>query len=157
MTDDTTRANPVSPQGSILWAEDDALARAIKRAEYSSRVRGVGVGPLPVRPTSRLSASRLTQEAAFKSQMNEMMKKWEEKKRISDERWEEERRRAEEERRRADDERRKADEERRIADEDRRRADEERKQTNERIAKQDQMLEKMQKMIDDREGDIYSN
>ncbi|XP_062162116.1 eukaryotic translation initiation factor 5B-like [Alnus glutinosa] len=114
--------------GSILRAEDDALARAMGRTEYSGRVRGMGIGPLPVRPTSRLSASRLTQEAAFKSQMDEMMKKWEEEKRISDERWEEERRRTEEERRRAD--------------EERRRADEERKQTNERIAKQDQMMEK---------------
>jgi ABC-type multidrug transport system fused ATPase/permease subunit len=86
MTDDTVRANPVSTQGSILWAEDDALARALGRAEYSGRVRGIGVGPLPVRPTSRLSASQLTQEAAFNAQMNEMMKKWEEEKRISDER-----------------------------------------------------------------------
>jgi len=142
MVDDTARANLVSPQGSILWAEDDALARAMGTAEYSGRVRGMGVGPLPVRPTSRLYASRLTQEAAFNTQMNEMMKKWEEDKRISDERWEKERRRAKEERKRAD-------EERRIADEDRRRADEERKQTNERIAKHDQMMEKMQKMIDD--------
>lgn len=135
MTDDTARVNPVSPQGSILWTEDDALVRAMGRTEYSGHVRGMGIGPLPVRPTSRLSASRLTQEAAFKSQMDEMMKKWEEEKRISDERWEEERRRIEEERRRAD--------------EERRRADEERKQTNDRIAKQDQMMEKMQKMIDD--------
>jgi membrane-bound lytic murein transglycosylase B len=97
--------------------------------------RGRGVGPLLVRLTTRSSTSRLTQEATFNTQMNEMMKKWEEKKRISDERWEEERRRA--------------NEDRRIVDEDRRRADEERKQTNERIAKQDQMMEKMQKMIDD--------
>jgi hypothetical protein len=85
MTDDTARANLVSPRGSILWAEDDALARAMGRVEYSGRVRGMGVGPLPVRPTSRLSASWLTQEVAFNTQMNEMMKKWEEEKRISDE------------------------------------------------------------------------
>jgi len=142
MTDDTARANPVSPQGSILWAEDDALARAMGRVEYSGRVRGMGVGPLPVRPTSRFSASRLAQEDAFNTQMNEMMKKWEEDKRISDERWEEEKRRTEEERRRADEERRRGDEERRIAEE-------ERKQTNERIVRQDHMMEKMQKMIDD--------
>jgi hypothetical protein len=134
MADDTARANLVSPQGSILWAEDDALARKMGRVEYSGRVRGMGVGPLPIKPTSRSSASRLTQKAAFHTQMNKMMKKWEEEKRKSDKRWEEERRTAEEERRRAD--------------EDRRRADEERKRTN-RIAKQDQMMEKMQKMIDD--------
>jgi hypothetical protein len=65
MTDDTARANPVSPQGSILWAEDDALARAMGRVEYSGHVRGMGVGPLPVRPTSRFSASPLAQEDAF--------------------------------------------------------------------------------------------
>jgi hypothetical protein len=88
-----------------------------------------GVGPLPVRPTSRSSMSRLTQKAAFNTQMNEMMKKWEEEKRKLDERWEEERRIAEEERRRAD--------------EERKRVDEERKRTNERIAKQDQTMEKM--------------
>jgi hypothetical protein len=127
MADDTARANLVSPQDSILWAEDDALARKMGRVEYSGRVRGMGVGPLPIKPTSRSSASRLTQKAAFHTQMNKMMKKWEEEKRKSDKRWEEERRTAEEERRRAD---------------------EERKRTN-RIAKQDQMMEKMQKMIDD--------
>jgi hypothetical protein len=76
MTDDTARVNLVSPQGSILWAEDDALVKAMGRAEYSGRVRGMGVGPLPIRPTSRSSAPRLTQEAAFNTQMNEMMKKW---------------------------------------------------------------------------------
>jgi chromosome segregation ATPase len=141
MTDDTASTNPVSPQGSILWAEDDALVRAMGRVEHSGHVRGMGVGPLPVRPISRSSASRLTQEAAFNTQMNEMMKKWEEEKRISDEQ-------REEERRRADEERKRPEKERRTADEDRRRADEERKQTNERIAKQDQMMEKMQKMFD---------
>jgi membrane-bound lytic murein transglycosylase B len=130
MTDDTARANLVSPQGLILWTEDDTLARAMGRAEYLGCVRGVGIGPLSVRPTSRSSASHLTQKAAFNTQMNEMMKKWEEEKRISGEWWEEERRGADEERRRADKERRRADEERRIADEDRRRVDEERKQTN---------------------------
>jgi len=124
MADDTARANPVSLQGLILRAEDDALARPMGRAEYSGRILGMGVGPLPVRPTSRSSASRLT------TQMNEMMKKWEE------------------ERRKAEEEKRTTDEERRTTEEERRRADEKRRRTNERIAKQDQMMEKMQKMID---------
>jgi hypothetical protein len=99
MTDDTARANPVSPQGSILWAEDNALASAMGRAEYSGRVCGMGVGLLPGRPTSRSSASCLTQKAAFNTQMNEMMKKWEE-----------ERRTAEQKRIRADKERRRTNE-----------------------------------------------
>jgi uncharacterized protein YlxW (UPF0749 family) len=128
MAGDTTRAIPVSPQGSILWAEDNALASAMGRAEYSGRVCGMGVGLLPGRPTSRSSASCLTQKAAFNTQMNEMMKKWEEEKRKSDERWEEERRTAEQKRIRADKERRR---------------------TNERIETRDQMMEKMQKMIED--------
>jgi hypothetical protein len=55
MVEDTARRNPVSPQGSILWAEDDALARAIGRPEYSGRVRGMGLEPLPIRTTSRSS------------------------------------------------------------------------------------------------------
>jgi hypothetical protein len=103
MTDDIARTNPVFSQGSILWAKDDALARAVGIAEYSSRVRGTGFVPLPVRPTSRSptsSASRLSQEAAFNNRMNEMMKEWEE-----------DRRKAEEDRRREDEERRRADEE----------------------------------------------
>jgi hypothetical protein len=29
MADDTARTNPVSPQGSKLWAEDNALARVL--------------------------------------------------------------------------------------------------------------------------------
>jgi hypothetical protein len=99
MAGDTTRAIPVSPQGSILWAEDNALASAMGRAEYSGRVCGMGVGLLPGRPTSRSSASCLTQKAAFNTQMNEMMKKWEE-----------ERRTAEQKRIRADKERRRTNE-----------------------------------------------
>jgi phosphoglycolate phosphatase-like HAD superfamily hydrolase len=98
------------------------------RGEYSSRVRGMGFGSLPIRPTSQSSASHLTQEAAFNTQMNEMMRKWEEEKRKSDERWEEERRRAEE---------------------DRRRAHEERRRTDDRIATHDRMMEKMEEMIED--------
>jgi hypothetical protein len=96
MAGDTTRAIPVSPQGSILWAEDNALASAMGRAEYSGRVCGMGVGLLPGRPTSRSSASCLTQKAAFNTQMNEMMKKWEEEKRTA----EQKRIRADKERRR---------------------------------------------------------
>jgi hypothetical protein len=68
MGEDTARMNPVCWQGSILWAEDDAFTRAMGKAEYSGCVCGMGLGPLPVRPTSRSSApsaSRLTQEAAF--------------------------------------------------------------------------------------------
>jgi len=57
MVEDTVRMNPVSLQGSILWAEDDALARAMGRPKYSGRVRGTGLGPLPVRSTSRSSTS----------------------------------------------------------------------------------------------------
>jgi hypothetical protein len=41
------RTNHVSPQCSILWAKDDALARAMGKAEYSGHVRG----------TSRLSVT----------------------------------------------------------------------------------------------------
>jgi hypothetical protein len=51
MAEDTGRTNPVSPQGSILWAEDDVLAMAMGTAEYSCHVRGAGLGPLLVRPT----------------------------------------------------------------------------------------------------------
>lgn len=74
MVEDTTRRNPVSPQGSILWAEDDALARAMGRPEYSGRIRGTGLGPLLVRPTSRssTSVSCLSQDAALVSRMNSM-------------------------------------------------------------------------------------
>jgi len=142
MADDTARANPVSPQHSILWAEDVALARSMGRAEYSGHVRRMGVDPLPFRPTFQSFVSRLTQEAAFNTQMNEMMKKWEEEKRKLDKQWKEESRRA-------DKERRIAKEDRRRLDEERRRADEESRKANERIAKHDQMMEKMQKMIDD--------
>jgi hypothetical protein len=78
MADDTTRTNPVSPHGSILWAEDDTLARAMEKVEYSGHVCGTGLGPLPVRPASQSSASsmsRFTHEAAFNTQMNEKMAK----------------------------------------------------------------------------------
>jgi hypothetical protein len=44
MTDDTARANLVSPQGLILWAKNNALARAMGRAEYSGCVHRIGVG-----------------------------------------------------------------------------------------------------------------
>jgi hypothetical protein len=75
MAEDTARMNSVSPQGSLLWAEDDALARAMGRPEYSGRVRGTRLGPLPVRPTSHSStlASHLSQNAALVSRMNLMM------------------------------------------------------------------------------------
>jgi hypothetical protein len=112
--------NPVCPQGSILWAEDDALAMAMGTAEYSGRVRGMGLGPLPVRPTFRSpasSASLLSQEAAFNNRMNEMMEKWEEERRKMNERLEEDKRRVDEEKRKADEERRRADEDRRKKDE----------------------------------------
>jgi hypothetical protein len=88
MADDIARTNLVFPQGSILWAEDDALAMAMGTAEYSGRVRGTGLGPLPVRPTFRSPASlasRLSQEAAFNNRMNEMTEKWEEERRKMDE------------------------------------------------------------------------
>jgi hypothetical protein len=55
MVEDTARTNPVSPQGLIVWAEDDALARVMGRLEYSGRVRGTGLRPLPVRATSHSS------------------------------------------------------------------------------------------------------
>jgi len=45
MADGATRVNHVSPQGSILWAEDDALAKAMGRAAYSGHDCGMGVGP----------------------------------------------------------------------------------------------------------------
>jgi hypothetical protein len=127
MAEDTARTNHVSPQGSILWAEDDALARAMEKAEYSGRVRETGLGPLPVRPTSRpstSSASRLSQEAAFDNQMNEMVTKWEEERRRTDERREEKRRRTDE------------------------RREEEGRRMDERIAAQSQMIANMQKMIE---------
>lgn len=44
MTDDIARTNPVFSQGSILWAKDDALAKAVGIAKYSGRVRGIGFG-----------------------------------------------------------------------------------------------------------------
>jgi hypothetical protein len=72
MAEDTARTNLVSSQGSILWAEDDALAKAMGTAEYSGRVRRAGLGPLPVRPTSRSFASRLSQEAGANTQINEL-------------------------------------------------------------------------------------
>jgi hypothetical protein len=65
---------------------------AMGTAEYSGRVRGMGLGPLPVRPTfcsPASSASRLSQEAAFNNRMNEMMEKWEEERRKMNERLEE--------------------------------------------------------------------
>jgi hypothetical protein len=88
MVEDTTRMNLVSLQGSILWAEDDVLVREMGKTEYSGCVRGIGLGPLPARPTScssTSSASRLSQEAAFDTQMNEIMAKWEEERRRMDE------------------------------------------------------------------------
>jgi hypothetical protein len=57
MAEDTTRTNWVSPQGSILWSKDDALARVVGRPEYSGNVRGMRLGPLPVRSISRSSTS----------------------------------------------------------------------------------------------------
>jgi hypothetical protein len=89
MAEDTTRTNPVSLQGSILWAENGALAREMGKAEYSSRVHGTGLGPLLVRPIScsSTSASRLSQqESVFNTRMNSMMAKWEEKRIKTDER-----------------------------------------------------------------------
>jgi hypothetical protein len=67
MAKNTARTNLVSPQGSIIWAEDDALARAIGRPEYSGRVRGTELGPLLVTSTSHssTSASRLSQDSAL--------------------------------------------------------------------------------------------
>jgi hypothetical protein len=65
---------------------------AMGTAEYSGCVRGMGLGPLPVRPTfcsPASSASRLSQEAAFNNRMNEMMEKWEEERRKMNERLEE--------------------------------------------------------------------
>jgi hypothetical protein len=73
MAEDTVRTNSVSPQGSILWAKDDAFALAMGRSEYSGRVRGTGPGPLLVKPTSRSStssASCLSQEAAFDTRIS---------------------------------------------------------------------------------------
>jgi hypothetical protein len=99
MVDDIVRTNPIPPQGSILLAENDALASAMGKAEYLGRVRGMGLGPLPIRPTSRSSASsvsRLSHEAAFNAQRNEMMTKWEEEKRRMAEQWRKERRRLDE-------------------------------------------------------------
>jgi hypothetical protein len=79
MTDDSIRTNHVSPQGSILWAKDDALARAMGKTEYSGHVRGTSrLRPLPVRLTSQSSASSascLNHEATFNAQRNEMMAK----------------------------------------------------------------------------------
>jgi hypothetical protein len=49
MDKDSARRNPISRQGSILWAEDDAYARAMERPEYSGRVRGTRLWPLPFR------------------------------------------------------------------------------------------------------------
>jgi len=71
----------------------------MRNAKYSGRVRGMGLGPLLVRPTSRSSASsasRSSQKAEFNTRMNEMMAKWEEDKRRMDEQLEEERRRTNE-------------------------------------------------------------
>jgi hypothetical protein len=88
--------------------------------EYSGRVCGMGLGPLPVRPTFRSPASLaspLSQEAAFNNQMNEMMEKWEEERRKMNEQLEEDRRTADEEKRKADEEKRRADEDRRKTDE----------------------------------------
>jgi hypothetical protein len=79
MADDTIRTNHVSPQGSILWTKDDALAKAMGKAEYSGCVRGMSrLRPLPVRLTSQSSASSascLSHEATFNAQRNEMMAK----------------------------------------------------------------------------------
>jgi hypothetical protein len=110
---------------------------AMGTTEYSGRVRGMGLGPLLVRPTFRSpasSASRLSQEAVFNNRMNEMMEKWEEERRKMNERLEEDKRRA--------------DEENRKADEERRRADEDRRKTDEQIAVQSRVIENMQKMIE---------
>jgi biotin-(acetyl-CoA carboxylase) ligase len=128
MVDDIVRTNPIPPQGSILLAENDALASAMGKAEYLGRVRGMGLGPLPIRPTSRSSASsvsRLSHEAAFNAQRNEMMTKWEEEKRRMAEQWRKERRRLDEW------------------------WEEEWRRIDERIATQSKMMEKMQKMIED--------
>jgi len=72
MAEDTARMNSVSPQGSLLWAEDDALARAMGRPEYSGRVRGTRLGPLPVRPTSH-SSTLVHELQEEKRMMNERM------------------------------------------------------------------------------------
>jgi hypothetical protein len=46
MAEDTAITNFVSPQSSILWVKDDALARAVETAEYSGCVHGAGLEPL---------------------------------------------------------------------------------------------------------------
>jgi hypothetical protein len=91
MAEDTARMNPVSPQGSILWAEDNALARAMGISEYLGHVRGTGLGPLPARSTSHSStlASCLSQDPAYVSKMNSMkahLHELQEEKRITNER-----------------------------------------------------------------------
>jgi hypothetical protein len=81
MTDDTTRTNLVSPWSSILWADNDAYARAMGSPEYSSGVCRMGIGPLSVRSSCRpsMSMSRMSQDltlvseiSTLNSQMNEL-------------------------------------------------------------------------------------
>jgi hypothetical protein len=62
MVEDSAIRNLVSPESSILWVEDNAYARTTKKLEYSGRVRGTGLGPLPIRSTcySSTSESRMS-------------------------------------------------------------------------------------------------
>jgi len=74
MVEDNAIRNPVSPQGLILWAKDNAYARAMGRPEYSGYVRGTGLGPLPVRSTcsSSTSASCMSQGPTYVCEMSSM-------------------------------------------------------------------------------------
>lgn len=81
MTDDTTRTNLVFPRGSILWADNDAYARAMGSPKYSGGVYKTGIGPLLIRSSCRpsMSASRMSQDptlvskiSTLNSQMNEL-------------------------------------------------------------------------------------
>jgi hypothetical protein len=62
MAEDSARRNPITPQGSILRADDVAYARAMCRPEYPGRVHRMGLESLPVRSTCRspTSTSRMS-------------------------------------------------------------------------------------------------
>jgi hypothetical protein len=62
VTSSTPTSSEVSTSRTIAWSDDDAYAQAMGIPEYSGRVRGVGVGILPTRSTSRSSATPASQD-----------------------------------------------------------------------------------------------